>query len=61
MMVYFYVLPSTTHIKTDLIPPNPILHHSITPAYPAFVTPRRDEGGYPMAFIYDKANLLWPG
>ena len=56
----FLFPPSTIHIKTELNPPTPIRQHSITPTCPAEVTPRRDEGGYAMAYIYGKANLL-PG
>jgi hypothetical protein len=53
-----YLPPCTIHIKTDLIPPNPIPQHSITPTCPAEVTPRRDEGGYSVAFISGTVNLL---
>jgi hypothetical protein len=54
----FFFQPGTIHIKTDLIPPKPVLQHSIIATCPAEVTPRSDEGGYSMAFIYGKANLL---
>jgi len=46
-----YFPPCIIQIKSDLIPPDPILQHSITPTCPAEIMPRRDEGGYSMAII----------